>query len=47
MAVKFKVIEESGECESQVIFNGQEIDTDQKIIYSECKESVLRLTNLS
>lgn len=47
MAVKFKVIEESGECSSQLIFKGQEIENDQQVIYSECKESVLKLTNLS
>ena len=28
MALKFKVIEESGECETKLILKGQDIDTD-------------------
>lgn len=47
MALKFKAIEASGECQSDLIFQGQEIDKDQRLIYSECKDCVLKITNLS
>jgi hypothetical protein len=47
LALKFKAIETSGECVSQIIFRGQEIEKDQRLIYSECKDCVLKLSNMS
>jgi hypothetical protein len=47
MSLKFKAIEESGECETQLVVKGQEIDKDRRIIFSECKKCIFRVKNLS
>jgi len=47
MALKFKVIDASGECDANVVLNGQDLQRDWRMIYSECKKGVLRIRNCS
>ena len=47
MALKFKVIEASGECDTQIVLGGQDINQDRHVIFSEFKNGVFKIKNCS
>ena len=47
MALKFKVIEESGEIETQIVLDGQDISLDKHVIFSEFKNGIFKIKNCS
>lgn len=47
MSLKFRVIDASGECEAKIVLDGQDLEKDWRMIYSECRKGVLRIRNCS
>lgn len=47
MALKFKVIEESGEIDAKIVLDGQDINLDKHVIFSEFKSGSLNIKNCS
>jgi len=42
-SLKFKIVESSGECESFLILNDINLDSNNKMIQSECRDGFIRI----
>lgn len=45
--MKFKIVDKSGECESHLILSDIDLNVNNKMIQSECRDGFIRIKNLS